>query len=37
MAAKTERITILATAEFKKFLMAEAKNEQINVLSASSP
>ena len=31
MAAKTERITILATAEFKEFLTAEAKNEQISV------
>ena len=37
MAEKTERITILVTAEFKEFLMAEAKNEQISVLSASSP
>ena len=31
MAAKTERITILATAEFKEFLTVEAKNEQISV------
>ena len=31
MAEKTERITILATAEFKEFLTAEAKNERISV------
>lgn len=31
MAEKTERITILATAEFKEFLMAEAENERISV------
>ena len=31
MAEKTERITILATAEFKEFLTAEAENERISV------